>query len=607
MALMFGERDQFTLNIKSGIPTLDYYCDGFRDGELITISGKTKQGKCHGIGTKILMFNGSVMNVEDIAVNDLLMGDDSKPRRVLGTNSGYGPMYRITPNKSGDSFTCNEDHILCLWRTRTETMKRGKPYCNPKDNQIFEIPLKEYISLSGKQKHILKCYHVPVEFEQREVKINPYILGVWLGDGSSNRAEFTTADDEIVSEIQKYANENGFTVSRKEQPDNKSSVYRLCHTQKGRVGCNPFNRFKEHLRAYDLLKNKHIPHDYKRNSRAVRLDLLAGIVDTDGNSVRVSTLGNGMEVTQKSRQFADDICFLVRSLGFSCTVRKVTKSIKSIGFKGEYYHIGINGDTAQIPCRIKRKLLGAYECKKNILRTGFKAEAIGNDDYYGFQIDGNGRYLLADFQVTHNTLLAQSLTHNFSVQNHPPLWFSYEVPARQFLSQFEAIPFIYMPSKLKAHAMDWIEERIMESFAKYNTRIVFIDHLHYLFDIQKSRNPSLDIGAIIRQLKGIAVNNEFIIFLLCHTSKSKDENENYESIRDSSFVAQESDCVIMVKRTPDLGETFARARIEFHRRTGVMEKVIFLQKTGNYLVERKQVKGEHTESKKEGYKNHDND
>ncbi len=207
------------------------------------------------------------------------------------------------------------------------------------------------------------------------------------------------------------------------------------------------------------------------------------------------------------------------------------------------------------------------------------------------------------------TLLAQSFTHNFAQHHHPPLWFTFEVPARQFIGQFETIPFIYMPSKLRAHAMGWIEDRIMESFAKYNTRIVFIDHLHYLFDIQKSRNPSLDIGAIIRHLKGIAVDNEFVIFLLCHTSKAKDENESYESIRDSSFVAQESDCVIMVKRTPDLGESFARARIEFHRRTGVMEKVVFLQKTGNYLVERKQVKGEYPESKqvKEGYKNHDND
>ncbi len=206
------------------------------------------------------------------------------------------------------------------------------------------------------------------------------------------------------------------------------------------------------------------------------------------------------------------------------------------------------------------------------------------------------------------TLLAQTLSVNFALKNNFPLWFSYEVPARQFISQFHQIPFIYMPSKLKAHAMDWLEERIMESFLKYDTRIVFIDHLHYLFDIQKSRNPSLDIGAIIRRLKSIAVNNEFVIFLLCHTSKAKDENESYESIRDSSFVAQESDCVIMIKRTLDQGEMAARARVEFHRRTGVMEKVIYLEKSGNYLVERKEYPGE-CEPKKpaKGYKNHDNE
>jgi len=204
------------------------------------------------------------------------------------------------------------------------------------------------------------------------------------------------------------------------------------------------------------------------------------------------------------------------------------------------------------------------------------------------------------------TLLAQSLSRHFAGRLHLPLWFTYEVPVKQFLSQFDDIPSIYMPSKLKANAMDWIEERIMESFAKYNTRIVFIDHLHYLFDIQKSRNPSLDIGAIIRRLKTIAVNNEFVIFLLCHTSKAKDENETYESIRDSSFVAQESDCVIMVKRTPDEGENYARARVEFHRRTGVMEKVVYLQKVGNYLVERERNQGE-GESKNGRYKNHDND
>lgn len=183
------------------------------------------------------------------------------------------------------------------------------------------------------------------------------------------------------------------------------------------------------------------------------------------------------------------------------------------------------------------------------------------------------------------TLLAQTLTNNFARQQEYPLWFTFEVPSRQFLSQFPKLPMFYLPAKLKAHAMPWIHERIMESFAKYHSRIIFIDHLHFLFDMAQARNTSLQIGTVIRQLKKIAVDNEFIIFLLCHTHKNKGEEINYESIRDSSFVAQESDSVFIIYRTPDIGENMALLSIEFHRRTGVLEKKIILKKENGLLYE----------------------
>ena len=184
------------------------------------------------------------------------------------------------------------------------------------------------------------------------------------------------------------------------------------------------------------------------------------------------------------------------------------------------------------------------------------------------------------------TLLAQTLTVNFAKQGQPALWFTYEVPVRQFLSQFSELPMIYMPAKLKAHALDWLEDRIIESFEKYHTRIVFIDHLHYLVDMARMKSPSLEIGTVIRRLKGIAVNNELLVFLLCHTTKGKhDGTLSYESIRDSSFVSQESDSVFMVKRTPEDGENTAKLRVEFHRRTGVLEKVVDLTKIGGMLHE----------------------
>jgi len=184
------------------------------------------------------------------------------------------------------------------------------------------------------------------------------------------------------------------------------------------------------------------------------------------------------------------------------------------------------------------------------------------------------------------TLLAQSLTVNFIKQQEFPLWFTYEVPVRQFLGQFPEFPLIYLPSNLKVHAMKWFQERVWESFLKYRTRIVFIDHLHYLIDLARTRNPSIEIGQVIRSLKDLARDNGFIIFLLCHTTKGASENNlSYESIRDSSFVSQESDCVLMIKRTPDKGENTARLRVEFHRRTGILEKVIDLVKVNRLLQE----------------------
>ena len=202
--------------------------------------------------------------------------------------------------------------------------------------------------------------------------------------------------------------------------------------------------------------------------------------------------------------------------------------------------------------------------------------------------DFRGGELIAVSGPTKNgkTLLCQSLTVQFVKKLFYPLWFSFEVPAKQFLDQFHTLPMIYMPAKLKLHAVSWFEERALESFLKYNTRIIFIDHLHYLIDLAKNRNPSIEIGQVIRGLKTFAVERQFVIFLLCHTRKgSSEDGLSFESIRDSSFISQESDTVFMIKRTPDKGENRARLRVEFHRRTGVIEKVIELEKAKGYLAE----------------------
>lgn len=183
------------------------------------------------------------------------------------------------------------------------------------------------------------------------------------------------------------------------------------------------------------------------------------------------------------------------------------------------------------------------------------------------------------------TLLTQSFTVQFARQKEYPCWFSYEVPPRQFLSQFPILPLFYLPEKNQAQDFNWFMERCMESFFKYHTRVFIIDHLHYLIDMARVKNPSLDIGAIMRRIKRFAVDNDFVVFLLAHIGKNESEDLSYRDLRDSSFIAQESDCVIMVKRTPKVGQNSARARVEFHRRTGVMEYVVNLEKQHGMLCE----------------------
>jgi replicative DNA helicase len=183
------------------------------------------------------------------------------------------------------------------------------------------------------------------------------------------------------------------------------------------------------------------------------------------------------------------------------------------------------------------------------------------------------------------TLLAQTFTVNFSRQKEYACWFSYEVPARQFLEQFPILPLFYLPTNNKAQDFNWFMDRCLEAYFKYNTRIFFVDHLHFLIDMARISNPSLEIGAIVRRIKRFAVDNDFVIFLLCHIKKTEGEDISYRDLRDSSFIAQDSDTCIMVKRTPKNGQNRAKARVEFHRRTGVMEWVVELEKQHGLLHE----------------------
>ena len=189
------------------------------------------------------------------------------------------------------------------------------------------------------------------------------------------------------------------------------------------------------------------------------------------------------------------------------------------------------------------------------------------------------------------SLLAQTLTVNFQRQNVISCWFSYELTLRQFLNRFPIpLPHFALPKILKPYSMRWIEDRIIESVVKYGVKAVFIDHLHYLFDMITPKNISLQIGTLIRKLKSLAVSLNIAIFLLCHMTKVKfNEDPSGSDVRDSSFVVQESDTVLIIWRIKEPSsedyENKAKILVDKARREGTFKKCIKIFKQKGLLVE----------------------
>ena len=339
-------------------------------------------GKCHHPDTPILLWNGDIKKAKDIKTGDLLIGDDSTPRTVLSTCTGTEIMYEII-QCNGHSYKVNESHILSL-----RTIKQDKQIYIPND-MVLDISVKDYIKLPYHIKSSLRGYKARVDFPEQKLEMDPYILGFWLGDTASNEYSILTPDTVVSDYFETALTRYGCSLVY-EQP----VVYHI----KG-------NYFADFIKSNNLKNNKHIPKHYLLNSRINRLRLLAGIIDATG------CVNNGCyEIFLKKTTMIKNILYLCRSLGFNAysTVEPMTTQSGMVMGYWPKIVFTVN-NVNEIPTLIERKKIHPSLRQENDLLTTFELQCLGEGDYCGFVLDGNHRYLLDDFTVTHNTLTATSL------------------------------------------------------------------------------------------------------------------------------------------------------------------------------------------------------
>lgn len=371
---------------------------------------------CHDPEQGILMADGTVRKAQDIRYGMSLMGMDGTPRKVLKVHCGRSEMVKVTPVK-GEPFIVTLDHKLTLVRTN----EKGAPKypSQMKGGEIVDVPVNEWLQWPKSKKHIYKLFRVGVDFESGTYPYNPasypdpYLIGALLGDGSiTGDLGFTNADPEVVRMVGISLHRHGlFLMKATRQNAGKAIEYRLRPMEQGNDSMWVFRMWLSLLGINKLRGDgKFIPKFYKLGSRHTRLQVLAGLLDTDGSL----TVG-GYDYVSKSPRLAADVAFVARSLGLAAYVQPCRKASQH-GTVGDYYRVSISGDCAIIPCYIPRKQCGPRRQKKDVLRTGFTVEPVGKGKYVGFTVDGDNRYLMGDFTVTHNcgkTLVAAEIARHF--------------------------------------------------------------------------------------------------------------------------------------------------------------------------------------------------
>jgi phosphate starvation-inducible PhoH-like protein len=365
------------------------------------------RGRAQPLFTNVLTPDGW-RPIGSLQVGDLVIGSNGEPTPVLGVYpQGERDIYRVSAQDGSWTLCCGEH----LWTVRTASDKRrDKPW------RVLET--KDMIGglrAARARRYELPMLTAPVSFPERQVPMDPYALGLLLGDGclpGSTTPSFSTADPELAATLEKAI--PGVTAGQRSSVD-----YALNRGRRpGRVGTleNPVTAV---LRELDLLGNrpraKRVPEDYLRNSAEVRLGVLQGLLDSDGGPVAQSDRTCRVQYTTTSDLLRDDVISLVRSLGgVADTRRRPAESRrpgkangKDVAHPADAHIVDIRLPEGIEPFRLARKrdTYRAAGGDGRPMRFIDSIEPAGREETVCIQVAAeDSLYVTQDYLLTHNTL-----------------------------------------------------------------------------------------------------------------------------------------------------------------------------------------------------------
>lgn len=347
-------RDPTTLHrIKTMIPALDESLGGLEEGTITVFTGKPGSGKLLSDDTPVFTHAGWKTHGE-LIVGDEVVGLDGKFKRVLHVfPKGYANMEVSFSN--GEKIRCHENHE---WVVETHAGNGYRRYIMTAKEIYEQFKDGNGYTLNAEKKRSYRFklpIRTPMEGETKSLPVDPYTLGAWLGDGQNNNPNICTHPNDyaIVEKIMSNGHEIAWQTTHKETGciytsfkglRQKLQIFGMCHSRKTTV--------------------KHIPDIYMTANFTQRLELLAGLIDTDGHLDKAK---NYYTFSTTEIALVKGITDLLASMGWRYYISTDEPQLSTSGIQGRKacYSVGF-APRAALPCVIERKRTSLIRKNKRV-------------------------------------------------------------------------------------------------------------------------------------------------------------------------------------------------------------------------------------------------
>ena len=547
----------------SGSGKLDAALGGLRGG-LVVVTGESGHGKAQPVGEIVLTPQGW-REIGSLAVGDLVISGDGTPTRVIGVYpQGERDIVEVR-FRDGASVKCDVDH---LWSVQSDIdVHRGKA---PRVMSIGAIS----VNLHKEESLRWRIPTVRVKNDPRRFDVHPYVLGVLLGDGSlTNGARFTSADQEIIDNVRARL-PVGYDV--KARPSRSKAFD--CMIGRGRTGGQQ-NVILEACRRLGIFgiksESKSIPDVYMHGSESQRMDLLRGLLDTDGFANKA---GEVLFCTS-SPALAAGVRDLVASLGGSTRTSSKAARYKHhgeirAGLDAYQVSICLPPDLQREAFSLARK---RDRVKERYLKPCRKIESVtpaGRAECVCIAVEHPSRlYVTRGYAVTHNTTWATWLCLEQARLGIPTMITSFEqrpigsvmkllrtqvgtdfagVSRDERRAAFDVLD--KLPLRIVHHRghmpIGSLVDTIKRERRRNGVRTVLVDHLGFLIDAD-GEDDRKNIESLIRELSIFGEHEDITIMLVAHPNNQAHAQQRRVTAGDlkgASAIRQDAHDILVVER-----------------------------------------------------------